>query len=149
MQSYIDKHFRHYPDSLWLIRVFIMIFIDLLYNLLVFIYTIERSNSLLAILFIIIPVQSTYCQLIFYCKVFFRNLIFVGLITIYCFLSKVIMSFLLFNNYIGYMNIVYICMTIEIVFHFIWIFIGVYNEIRYQKLIEISRQHIEMEQLIV
>jgi hypothetical protein len=148
MQNYIDKHFRHYSDSLWLIRVFLIIFVDLIYNLLIFIFSIEKSKTILTIFFIIIPSQSTYMQFVFYLKPFYRNLIFVGLISIYCFLSKVIMSFLIFNH-LAYLNIIYMCMTFEIIFHFIWICIGIFSEIRYQRLLEIAKHNEEMENLIV
>jgi len=148
MRNYIDKHFRHYSDTLWLLRVFIIFFIDLLYNLLIFIYSIEKSKTILTIFLIIIPTHSTYIQIVFYDKPFYRNLIFVGLVSIYLFLSKVIMSFLIFNH-LSYLNIVYMCMTFEIMFHFIWICIGVFSEIRYQRLLEISKQNEEMENLIV
>jgi len=148
MRNYIDKHFRHYSDTLWLLRVFIIFFIDLLYNLLIFIYSIEKSKTILTIFLIIIPTHSTYIQIVFYDKPFYRNLIFVGLVSIYLFLSKVIMSFLIFNH-LSYLNIVYMCMTFEIMFHFIWICIGVFSEIRYQRLLEIAKQNEEMENLIV
>jgi len=148
MRNYIDKHFRHYSDTLWLLRVFIIFFIDLLYNLLIFIYSIEKSKTILTIFLIIIPTHSTYIQIVFYDKPFYRNLIFVGLVSIYLFLSKVIMSFLIFNH-LSYLNIVYMCMTFEIMFHFIWICIGVISEIRYQRLLEIAKQNEEMENLIV
>lgn len=148
MRNYIDKHFRHYSDTLWLIRVFIIFFIDLLYSLLIFIYSIEKSATILTIFLIIIPTHSTYIQIVFYDKPFYRNLIFVGLVSIYLFLSKVIMSFLIFNH-LSYLNIVYMCMTFEIMFHFIWICIGIFSEKRYQRLLEISRQNEEMENLIV
>lgn len=148
MRNYIDKHFRHYSDTLWLMRVFIIFFIDLLYSLLIFIYSIEKSATILTIFLIIIPTHSTYIQIVFYDKPFYRNLIFVGLVSIYLFLSKVIMSFLIFNH-LSYLNIVYMCMTFEIMFHFIWICIGIFSEIRYQRLLEISKQNEEMENLIV
>lgn len=148
MRNYIDRHYRHYPDNLWLLRLFIILFIDILYFLLIFIYTIEKSNTFLSIFLIIIPLQSTYIHFIYYLRPFYRNLIFVGLVSIYCFMSKLIMSFLLFKQTI-FLSIVYICITIEIVFHFIWISIGMYSEIRYQKLLELSKYNYEMENLIV
>jgi hypothetical protein len=146
--SYIDRHFRHYPDNLWLIRLFLILFVDIIYFLLIFIFTIEKSNTYLSIFLVIIPLQSTYIHFIYYLKPFYRNFIFVGLITIYCFMSKIIMSFLLFQQS-NFLIIVYLCMTLEMIFYFIWLSIGMYNEIRYQKLLDISKNNCEMENLIV
>jgi hypothetical protein len=148
MKNYIDKHFKHYSDNLWLTRIFIIIFIDLIYNLLIFVHTLEKSRTYLTILLIIIPLQSSYIQFIFYIKPFFRNLIFVGLVSIYCFISKIIMSLLLFNHS-SFLILIYIAISLEFVFHFNWLLIGLFGEIRYQRLLELANKNDEMDRLIV